>query len=79
MSLKNLYLYYGISLGALGLVGFVLTHAKSALISGLASAAIMVALSFFVEKVTMWCFSYNKTKNIAHILFSKFIIVSFSL
>ena len=45
--MQTLYLNYGISIGALGLVGYFLTHAKSALISGLASAAIIIALSFF--------------------------------
>jgi uncharacterized membrane protein (UPF0136 family) len=49
--MHTLYLNYGISLGVLGLVGFFLTHAKSALISGLASAAIIIAISFFIDKV----------------------------
>lgn len=49
--MHTLYLNYGISLGVLGLVGYFLTNAKSALISGLASAAILIAISFFIEKV----------------------------
>lgn len=48
--MHTLYLNYGISLGVLGLVGFFLTQAKSALISGLASAAIIIAISFFIDK-----------------------------
>jgi len=51
MQKSKLYLIYGISLAALGLLGFLVTHAKSALISGLASGALMLAFSFFVEKV----------------------------
>lgn len=47
---KSLYLSYGITIAVLGLIGFFLTHAKSALISGLASAAILIALAFFVDK-----------------------------
>jgi uncharacterized membrane protein (UPF0136 family) len=49
--MHTLYLNYGISLGILGLIGYFLTQAKSALISGLASAAILIAISFFIEKV----------------------------
>jgi uncharacterized membrane protein (UPF0136 family) len=49
--MHTLYLNYGISIAALGLVGFFLTHAKSALISGLASGAILILISFFVDKV----------------------------
>lgn len=36
-------------ISALGIMGFLLTHAKSALISGLASGIIMIVLSFFVS------------------------------
>ena len=50
MKTNSLYLTYGILIAALGLTGFLLTHAKSALISGLASGTILVVLSFFVEK-----------------------------
>lgn len=48
--MHTLYLNYGISIAALGLVGFLLTHAKSSLISGLASGAILILISFFVDK-----------------------------
>lgn len=48
--MHTLYLNYGISIAALGLVGFFLTHAKSSLISGLASGAILILISFFVDK-----------------------------
>ena len=47
MGAKKLYLSYGIAIVVLGVVGFILTHAKSALISGLASGAILILLSFF--------------------------------
>ena len=50
MNQKTLYLLYGLSILTLGLVGFYLTHAKSALISGVASAAIIIIMSFFVCK-----------------------------
>jgi uncharacterized membrane protein (UPF0136 family) len=46
----SLYLNYGISIGVLGLVGFLLTHAKSALISGLASAVVLIIIAFLIEK-----------------------------
>lgn len=48
--MHSLYLNYGISIASLGLIGFFLTHAKSALISGLASGAILILLSFFANK-----------------------------
>lgn len=48
--MHTLYLNYGISIAVLGLVGFFLTHAKSALISGLASGAILILISLFVNK-----------------------------
>ena len=48
--MQSLYLNYGISIGVLGLVGFLLTHAKSALISGLASAVVLIVISFLIEK-----------------------------
>lgn len=47
MDHKKLYLFYGIAIAILGVVGFLMTHAKSALISGLASGAILIAVSFF--------------------------------
>ncbi|MDA0772369.1 MAG: hypothetical protein O3C63_05440 [Cyanobacteria bacterium] len=50
MNQKTLYLLYGFSILTLGLVGFYLTHAKSALISGAASASIIILLSFFICK-----------------------------
>ncbi len=50
MKTNSLYLTYGILIALLGVAGFVLTHAKSSLISGLVSGAILVALSFFIEK-----------------------------
>jgi uncharacterized membrane protein (UPF0136 family) len=59
--MQTLYLNYGISIAALGLVGFLLTHAKSALISGLASGAILILISYFVEK-------FNIVKIIAKIV-----------
>lgn len=46
---KKLYLFYGIAIVVLGLIGFILTHAKSALISGLASGAVLILLSFFAS------------------------------
>lgn len=49
MKANSLYLVYGLIIATLGVLGFVLTHAKSALISGLASAVIIVALSFFTS------------------------------
>lgn len=48
MNPRSLYISYGILLAALGTIGFMLTHAKSALISGLASGGIMILISFFV-------------------------------
>lgn len=45
-----MYLSYGIFLLMAGLVGFVLTGAKSALISGAASGTLMTGLSFLVDK-----------------------------
>ena len=50
MKSKSLYLAYASTIAVLGVVGFLLTHAKSALISGLASAVVIAALAFFVEK-----------------------------
>ncbi len=50
MSNQKLYSIYGLIILALGLGGYLITHAKSALISGLAAGSIMIALSFFVEK-----------------------------
>lgn len=49
MKQQNVYLLYGLILMILGLLGFYLTHAKSALISGLASAALMIGLSFLTK------------------------------
>jgi len=49
--MHSLYLNYGITITTLGLIGYFLTHAKSALISGLASGAILVLISFFVNQV----------------------------
>ena len=48
--MHSLYLNYGIAIGVLGLIGFLITHAKSALISGLASALILIIISFLIEK-----------------------------
>ncbi len=48
--MKKLYMSYGIAIAVLGLIGFFLTHAKSALISGLASAAVIIVLSFLINK-----------------------------
>lgn len=53
MKANSLYFIYGILLSALGISGFLLTHAKSALISGLASGLIMVVLSFFTANKTV--------------------------
>ncbi len=50
MSIKTLYLIYSALIASLGLLGFLLTHAKSALISGLASGALMAILALGVEK-----------------------------
>jgi uncharacterized membrane protein (UPF0136 family) len=47
MDHKKLYLFYGIVIAFLGVVGFILTQAKSALISGLASGALIIFVSFF--------------------------------
>jgi uncharacterized membrane protein (UPF0136 family) len=49
MSPKRLYLYYGISILILGLLGFLLTQAKSALITALAAGSLFVTLSFIVR------------------------------
>lgn len=48
MNPRSLYLGYGVILAALGIIGFVMTHAKSALISGLACGGVMIVISFFV-------------------------------
>lgn len=50
MNLRFLYLSYGVSLLLLGLVGYFLTFAKSALISGLISGLIMLIMGFLVER-----------------------------
>ena len=50
---RSLYFSYGIIIALLGIVGYLLTHAKSALISGLASAAVLILVSFFVEKLAI--------------------------
>lgn len=50
MNQKTLYLLYGLGLLILGLSGYYLTHAKSALISGAASALIIIVLSFSLGK-----------------------------
>jgi hypothetical protein len=57
--LKKIYFFYGLILALLGVTGFVLTHAKSALISGLASAAIIVALSFFMKSKAVRLVTYS--------------------
>jgi uncharacterized membrane protein (UPF0136 family) len=51
--MHTLYLNYGISLGVLGLIGFFLTQAKSALISGLASAGIIIWISLCIGNKTV--------------------------
>lgn len=51
MSCQKLYTIYGSIVMALGLIEYLLTHAKSSLISGLASGVIMIGLAFFVEKI----------------------------
>ncbi|NQY79050.1 MAG: hypothetical protein HRT47_01940 [Candidatus Caenarcaniphilales bacterium] len=47
---KKIFTSYGLFLISMGLIGFFLTHAKSALISGVASGTIILSLSFFIEK-----------------------------
>jgi uncharacterized membrane protein (UPF0136 family) len=49
MDNKKLYLFYGIIIVFLGVVGFILTQAKSALISGLASGSLIIIASFFAS------------------------------
>lgn len=49
MDLKKLYLFYGLVIGFLGILGFLLTQAKSALISGLISASLLIVVSFFAN------------------------------
>ena len=48
--MHSLYLNYGIVISTLGLIGYFLTHAKSALISGLASGAVLILISFLIDK-----------------------------
>lgn len=48
--MKTLYLNYGITLAALGLLGYFLTHAKSALLSGLISGIVLVILALLIKK-----------------------------
>lgn len=50
MNPRTLYSSYGTALILIGLVGYFLTHAKSALISGLVSGVIMIVLSTLVNK-----------------------------
>ncbi|MCH2228250.1 MAG: TMEM14 family protein [Candidatus Caenarcaniphilales bacterium] len=50
---NKIFTTYGAFLILMGLIGFFLTHAKSALISGLASGAIMLALSFFIKNTVI--------------------------
>ncbi|MDD9897928.1 MAG: hypothetical protein OXU45_02905 [Candidatus Melainabacteria bacterium] len=47
MKQKTVYLLYGLALMILGLIGFYLTHSKTALYSSLPAAVIIIALSFF--------------------------------
>lgn len=56
MDLKKLYIGYGLTLLVSGLLGFWLTHAKSALISGTASAVVIILLAFFTthSKTLTW-------------------------
>ncbi len=49
MSLKKLYGIYGVLVLALGLLGFCLTAAKSALITGLAAGTVFLILSFVIK------------------------------
>ena len=49
MNPRTLYLSYGLVILAIGLIGWLITHAKSALISGLATGGIMILISFFAS------------------------------
>ncbi len=50
MNPRTLYSSYGTALILIGIVGYFLTHAKSALISGLVTGVIMIVLSTLVTK-----------------------------
>ncbi len=50
MNPRTLYSSYGTALILIGLIGYFLTHAKSALISGLATGVIMIVISTLVNK-----------------------------
>jgi|GEM_PF-6762050 len=50
MNKKQLYLIYGVSVLVLGLVGYFLTHAKSALISALVAGLVMMIMGLLVDK-----------------------------
>jgi uncharacterized membrane protein (UPF0136 family) len=50
MNKKQLYLIYGVLVLVLGLVGYFLTHAKSALISALVAGLIMMIMGLLVDK-----------------------------
>ncbi len=50
MNPRTLYSSYGTALILIGLVGYLLTHAKSALISGLATGVLMIVFSTLVNK-----------------------------
>lgn len=49
--MNKLYFVYGNVIGFLGILGFALTHAKSALISGLASSAILIVISMYMNHI----------------------------
>ncbi len=66
MKPRTLYASYGTALIILGIVGFFLTHAKSALISGLVSGILMILMSLLVGR-------FNAAKLIAKILNTLFL------
>ena len=53
MNPRTLYSSYGTALVFIGLTGYILTHAKSSLISGLATGVIMIICSTLVNKFSV--------------------------
>jgi uncharacterized membrane protein (UPF0136 family) len=53
MNKRALYLIYGVVVLILGLTGYFITHAKSALISALAAGLIMMIMGLLVDKFSV--------------------------
>jgi uncharacterized membrane protein (UPF0136 family) len=53
MNKRSLYLIYGVVVLILGLTGYFLTHAKSALISALAAGLTMMIMGLLVDKFSV--------------------------